>query len=36
MMKIKLLLMLICVVIWYCEYRSELKDIMSEYGGEKH
>ena len=42
MMKIKLLLLLVCVLIWLAEYRQEIKEIMAEYvlpkgeGGEKH
>ena len=28
---IKIILLVICVLIWYAEYRAELKDIMSEY-----
>ena len=28
---IKIILLLVCVLIWYAEYRAELKDIMSEY-----
>ena len=30
-MKIKLLLLLICVVLWAVEYKQEIKEIMAEY-----
>lgn len=29
-MKIKLLLLIVCVFIWYFEYKHELKEIMAE------
>lgn len=41
-MKIKLLILLVCVLLWFAEYRQEIKEIMAEYvlpkgeGGEKH
>ena len=28
---IKIILLVVCVLIWYAESRAELKDIMSEY-----
>ena len=28
---IKIILLVVCILIWYAEYRAELKDIMSEY-----
>lgn len=30
-MKIKLLLLLVCVVIWAIEYKQEIKEVMAEY-----
>lgn len=30
-MKIKLLLLLVCVLLWLAEYRQEIKEIMAEY-----
>lgn len=30
-MKIKLLLLLVCVLIWFAEYRQEIKEVMAEY-----
>lgn len=30
-MRIKLLLLLVCVLLWFAEYRQELNDIRSEF-----
>ena len=30
-MRIKLLLLLVCVFLWFIEYRQEIKEIMAEY-----
>ena len=30
-MRIKLLLLLVCVLLWLAEYRQEIKEIMAEY-----